>query len=50
MITVALTGKGGKAASIATHHIAVQESRTARIQEVHITLLHAICELVEQEL
>jgi D-sedoheptulose 7-phosphate isomerase len=50
LITVALTGGGGKAGALATHHVAVHETRTARIQEVHATLLHAICELVEQDL
>ena len=50
LITVALTGKGGKAGSIAAHHIAVNEERTARVQEVHATVLHVICELVEQDL
>jgi D-sedoheptulose 7-phosphate isomerase len=50
MITVALTGRGGDAGRIAAHHIAVQEDRTARVQEVHATLLHVICELVEEEL
>jgi D-sedoheptulose 7-phosphate isomerase len=50
MITIALTGRGGKAAAIAAHHIAVAEDRTARIQEVHATVVHVICELVEQEL
>jgi hypothetical protein len=28
----------------------VQEARTARVQEVHATLLHVICELVEKDL
>jgi D-sedoheptulose 7-phosphate isomerase len=50
LVTVALTGRGGKAGSIAAHHIAVQEDRTARVQEVHATLLHVICELVEGDL
>lgn len=50
LVTVALTGRGGKAGSIATHHIAVQEARTARVQEVHATVLHVICELVERDL
>jgi D-sedoheptulose 7-phosphate isomerase len=50
MLTVALTGKGGKAAAIAAHHIAVNEERTARVQEVHATVLHVICELVEADL
>jgi D-sedoheptulose 7-phosphate isomerase len=50
LITVALTGQGGQAGSIASHHIAVPEERTARVQEVHATVLHVICELVEREL
>jgi D-sedoheptulose 7-phosphate isomerase len=50
LVTVALTGAGGEAGTIATHHIAVPETRTARIQEVHATLLHVICELVERDL
>ena len=50
VITIALTGKGGKAAAIATHLIAVDEERTARVQEVHATVLHVICELIDKEL
>ena len=50
LLTVALTGRGGEAGKIAAHHIAVQETRPARVQEVHATLLHVICELVEMEL
>ena len=51
LITVALTGSGGaEAGGIAAHHIAVQEPRTARVQELHATVLHVICELVEMDL
>ncbi len=50
LITIALTGRGGKAGAIAAHHIAVKEERTARVQEVHATVLHVICELMELEL
>jgi D-sedoheptulose 7-phosphate isomerase len=50
LITVALTGRGGEAGTLAAHHIAVPETRTARVQEVHATLLHVICELVEKGL
>jgi len=50
MVTVALTGRGGAAGTTAAHHIAVQDDRTARVQEVHATVLHVICELVEKEL
>ncbi len=50
LVTIALTGRGGEAGAIAAHHIAVDEARTSRVQEVHATVLHVICELVEQEL
>jgi len=50
LTTIALTGRGGEAGRIAAHHIAVNEARTSRVQEVHATVLHVICELVEQEL
>ena len=50
LVTIALTGRGGAAANIARHHIAVQEARTSRVQEVHATVLHVMCDLVEQEL
>jgi D-sedoheptulose 7-phosphate isomerase len=46
--TIALTGRdGGAAGAVAEIHINVPEAVTARVQEVHITLIHAICELVE---
>jgi D-sedoheptulose 7-phosphate isomerase len=46
--TVALTGRdGGEAGRLAGIHINVPDECTARVQEVHITLIHAICEIVE---
>jgi D-sedoheptulose 7-phosphate isomerase len=46
--TIALTGRdGGKAGRLADVHINVPDDCTARVQEVHITLIHAICEIVE---
>lgn len=49
--TIALTGRdGGLAGRAADLHVNVASESTARIQEVHRTLLHAICELVEQAL
>ena len=46
--TVALTGRdGGEAGRLAGIHINVPDESTARVQEVHITLIHAICEIVE---
>lgn len=48
MKTVAWTGQGGgKLAETVDLCIAVPSKVTARIQETHITLAHAICELVE---
>ena len=49
--TVALTGRdGGQAGALADIHINVPSPSTARAQEVHRTLLHAMCELIEREL
>jgi len=49
--TIALTGRdGGAIGAAAELHINVPEATTARVQEVHGTLIHAICELVEREL
>ena len=50
LVSVALTGGGGDAGKIARLHVRVDEAKTARVQEVHATLLHAICELVEEDL
>ena len=49
--TLALTGRdGGAAGALADIHINVPDPSTARVQEAHRTLIHAICELVEREL
>ena len=51
LVTVALTGKsGGTAGQLAAIHINVPETVTARIQEAHTTILHLVCELVDDEL
>jgi D-sedoheptulose 7-phosphate isomerase len=50
LVTIALTGRGGQAGQVAAIHLGVDEDRTPRIQEVHITMLHILCELVEEEL
>ena len=51
MKTIALTGKdGGEVLRMTDYALNVQSSRTPRIQEVHITVGHIICELVESEL
>lgn len=49
LITVALTGcDGGAVGRAADVHINVPSLSTPRVQEVHRTLLHVICDLVEQ--
>ena len=51
LTTVALTGRdGGAAGAAADIHINVPEASTARVQEAHRTIIHAICELVESQL
>ena len=51
---IALTGNGGgKMAPLlaaADVHLCVPHQRTARIQEVHLLLLHCLCDLVDHEL
>ena len=51
LTTVALTGHdGGPIGAAAQIHINVPHASTPRVQEVHGTLIHAICELVERTL
>lgn len=48
--TIGMTGAGGKKlASICDACILVPASRTARIQEAHITIAHIWCEIVDAE-
>jgi D-sedoheptulose 7-phosphate isomerase len=49
--TVALTGgDGGPAGAMADMHVNVPDPATPRVQEVHRTLLHVICEILELQL
>jgi D-sedoheptulose 7-phosphate isomerase len=50
LVTIALTGRGGEAGRLAAHPVCVAEAGTPRVQEVHATLLHVMCELLEMEL
>jgi D-sedoheptulose 7-phosphate isomerase len=51
LTTVAFTGRdGGPIGALADFHVNVPHATTARVQEVHRTLIHAVCELVEREL
>ena len=48
---LALTGKtGGELVNLADITLVVPSDNTQRIQEAHITVLHAICQLVEEML
>jgi D-sedoheptulose 7-phosphate isomerase len=50
LATVALTGRCAGLTIPADVHVAVPDDRTPRVQEVHTTLLHILCELVEEGL
>jgi phosphoheptose isomerase len=51
LTTIALTGRdGGRVGAMADIHVNVPRASAARVQEVHRTLLHAICELIEDAL
>ena len=49
LTTIALTGRdGGAVGRSASIHVNVPSDSTARVQEVHRTLLHVICDIVER--
>lgn len=51
MTTIGLSGKdGGDVAKIVDHSLVVPSTNTARIQEVHITVGHVICEMIDFKL
>lgn len=51
LTTVALTGAdGGQAGAMADIHVNVPDPATPRVQEVHCTLLHVVCEILEGHL
>jgi D-sedoheptulose 7-phosphate isomerase len=51
MLTIALTGRdGGRMGADADIHLNVAEASTARIQEVHRTIIHAICLIVDRRI
>ncbi len=51
IITLALLGKGGgKAIDIVHDYILVNSQTTARVQEMHITIGHILCDLIEEGL
>ena len=51
LTTIALTGRdGGAMGAAATIHVNVPHAVTARVQEAQLTILHAMCELIEEDL
>jgi len=49
VVTIALTGRdGGSIGPLVDIHINVAENSTPRVQEVHRTVLHAMCSLIEE--
>jgi len=51
LITIGLTGRdGGDIARMVDHSLDVSSNSTPRIQEVHITVSHVICEMVDYKL
>ena len=48
MFTIGFTGRGGKLAECADLVFKADSKITARIQEVHITLAHILCDLVDR--
>ena len=48
MVTIGLTGRdGGPIAKMVDHSLNVSSNSTPRIQEVHITVGHVICEMID---
>ncbi len=47
LITIGMSGKGGKLAELSDIVFKVDSDVTARIQETHITIGHMLCELVD---
>ncbi len=48
MFTMGFSGRGGTIVEYSSMVFCVESDVTARIQEVHITLIHVLCELVER--
>lgn len=47
---IGLSGKGGGAMNaLCEHNIVVPSDDTARIQEMHILIIHCLCDLIEEE-
>jgi D-sedoheptulose 7-phosphate isomerase len=47
MVTIALVGDGGKAASLADIALCVPSKSTPKIQEAHVAVGHILCDLTD---
>lgn len=47
MVTIALVGDGGKAASLSDISLCIPSKSTPRIQEAHVAVGHLLCELTD---
>lgn len=47
MVTIAITGEGGKASTLADIALCVPSRSTPRIQEAHIAIGHILCDLTD---
>jgi D-sedoheptulose 7-phosphate isomerase len=51
LLTIAMTGRdGGRMGADADIHLNVAETATPRVQEVHRTIMHAMCSLIDQRI
>jgi D-sedoheptulose 7-phosphate isomerase len=51
LATIGFTGKdGGETGRLVDVHVNVPDPSSARVQEVQRTMLHVICQLIEQDL
>ncbi len=51
MVTVGITGRdGGETGRLVDHHLNVSHTSTARVQEVQRTMIHVLCQAVEEGL
>lgn len=48
MKVISFTGQGGKMQDLSDITLAVQSDNTMRIQEIHLTLGHVLCKLIEE--
>ncbi|MBK1992647.1 phosphoheptose isomerase, partial [Campylobacter sp. 2018MI35] len=49
MLCIGLSGKsGGKMNEICDYNLVVPSNDTARIQEMHILIIHALCQIVDE--